>query len=399
MAESKDENDAETLLASPSRSPGRRVSGRKLAVTIHGTIGLVLGAIFVVIGLSGSILAFRQPLDEWLNADIMRVIVPEDGAYRPLEELLTAARAAALPDGVPERLSLPRTSGLAAAVTFVVTTDDLETDLYQIFVDPYTAKVTGQRLLLHGDRPFSKPFIHIVRDFHWTLLLGPNRAYIVGFTAIFLFVSVLVGAWLGWPRNRSWRKATRINWHAPLGRVSYDIHKALGLYLFAVVMVVLFTGCAMIFKPQTRSVVGLISPLRQDARDVKSTPTLAQPPLGLDAVAGIANTVFPDGKLHRILLPAGPTSVFVVGKQADDEPNRTGTNRTVTIDQFSGQILHVQDRNDFTAGERFLEWLYPLHCGEAFGNIGRMFVLTMGFVPLILFVTGFVRWRQRRPAR
>lgn len=369
--------------------------GRKLALTIHSTIGLVLGAIFVVIGLSGSILAFRQPLDEWLNANMMRVMVPEDGAFRPLDEILAAARAAAPPDGVPERLSAPRTSGLAAAVTFVVTTDDLETDFHQIFVDPYTAKVTGQRLLLHGDRPFSKPFIHIVRDFHWTLLLGPNQAYIIGFTAIFLFVSVLLGAWLGWPRNRSWRKATTINWQATLSRVSYDLHKTLGLYLFAVLMVVLFTGCAMIFKPQTRSVVALISPLRQEAQDIKSTPTQAQPPIGPDTVAAIANTIFPDGRLHRILLPAGPTSVFVVGKQADDEPNRTGTNRNVTIDQYSGQILHVQDRNDFTAGETFLEWLYPLHCGEAFGNLGRMFVFTMGLVPLILFVTGFVRWRQR----
>ena len=44
--------------------------------------------------------------------------------------------------------------------------------------------------------------------------------------------------------------------------------------------------------------------------------------------------------------------------------------------------LHVQDRRDFTAGETFLEWLYPLHCGEAFGNGGRAFIMAMGFVPL-----------------
>ena len=47
-------------------------------------------------------------------------------------------------------------------------------------------------------------------------------------------------------------------------------------------------------------------------------------------------------------------------------------------------MLGVQDRADFTAGEAFLECQYPLHCGQAFGNLGRAFIMLMGFVPLIL---------------
>jgi uncharacterized iron-regulated membrane protein len=132
---------------------------------------------------------------------------------------------------------------------------------------------------------------------------------------------------------------------------------------------------------------------------LKSTPIPGQAPLGLDAAATIADKVFPDGRLHWILLPGGPEGVYVVGKQADVEPNRASTNRNVTIDQYSGQVLHVQDRKSFTAGETFLEWQYPLHCGEAFGNVGRALIMVTGFVPLILYVTGFLRWRQKRRAR
>jgi len=124
-----------------------------------------------------------------------------------------------------------------------------------------------------------------------------------------------------------------------------------------------------------------------------------QPPLALDAADAIAYKIFPDGKLHSIGLPKGPDGVYVVGKQADSEPNRAATYRNVTIDQNSGKILHVQDRASFSVGETFLEWQYPLHCGEAFGNYGRAFIMLMGFVPLILFVTGFTRWRQKRRAQ
>ncbi|HEY8009195.1 MAG TPA: PepSY-associated TM helix domain-containing protein [Methylocella sp.] len=377
------------------RVSGRLDSGRKLWIKVHRTIGLFLGVLFVFVGLTGSVLAFWQSIDEWLNASIMRVEAPPQAAYRPLDEILAAAKAAAPPDGMPERLRMPRHSSAAAVVTYMVPGENLETAVFEIFVDPYTARVTGQRLLLRGDSLLSQPFIHIVMDLHWTLLLGAARAYVVGVPAFFLFVSILVGLFLWWPHNGNWRHALSIKWGATPDRITYDVHKTVGLYLSAVLMVSLFSGIYMIFKPQVRSVVALFSVIHQEPQNSKSTPISGRRPNGLDAAAAIADRVFPAGKLHWILIPEGSKGVFVVGKQADDEPNRASTNRNVTIDQYSGQVLHVQDRANFTAGERFLEWQYPLHCGEAFGNAGRAFIMMMGFVPLILYVTGFLRWRQK----
>jgi uncharacterized iron-regulated membrane protein len=136
------------------------------------------------------------------------------GIPRPLDEIFAAAKAAAPLEGMPERLRMPRLSSGAAAVTYMVPADDQDTDFYEIFVDPYTAKVTGQRLMMHGDRLLSQPFIRIVMDFHWTLLLGANKAYVVGIPAIFLLISVLVGLYLWWPRNDNWRHALTIKWGA-----------------------------------------------------------------------------------------------------------------------------------------------------------------------------------------
>jgi uncharacterized iron-regulated membrane protein len=101
------------------RSLRRVAFGRKLFVKVHRYIGLFLGTQFVLVGLTGSILAFWQPIDEWLNADVMRVDVPLQPAYRPLDEILAAAKAAAPPYGMPERLRIPRNSGRAVVVTFI----------------------------------------------------------------------------------------------------------------------------------------------------------------------------------------------------------------------------------------------------------------------------------------
>jgi uncharacterized iron-regulated membrane protein len=377
----------------------RRGRMRRIFLRIHQIIGLFAGAIFVLVGLSGGVLAFREDIDESLNAAIMRVEAPAQASLKPLNEILAAAVAAMPPDAKLERLTLPRHAKAAAAVTYMVESDDLESDFYQLFVDPYTAQVKGRRLLLHGDKTFSQPFIQILMVFHWTLLFGANNAYIVGSLGILLFFSVLIGFYLWLSANGRWDLGFKVKWRATRERVVYDLHRSVGIYGAAILLTMLFTGAAMIFKPATRGVTTLFSPVRPDPDFGRSKPIPNGAPIGLDAAVAAANKVFPDGRTHWVLLPSTPTGVYVVGKQSKNEPNRTKTFRNVGVDQYSGEVLHVQDRGDFTAGERFLEWLFPLHSGEAFGEIGRPLTLLIGLIPLTLYVTGFLRWRQRRRGR
>ena len=158
-----------------------------------------------------------------------------------------------------------------------------------------------------------------------------------------------------------------MKWNASRERVVYDLHRSVGIYGAAILLVMLLTGVAMTFKPATRSVTTFFSPVRPDPDFGKSKPLPNAAPIGVDAAVAAANAVFPDGRLHWVLLPSTPTGVYVVGKQSESEPNRTKTYRNVGVDQYTGQVLQVQDRAAFTAGERFLEWLFPLHSGEAFG--------------------------------
>lgn len=377
---------------------GRR--GRVLFLRVHRIIGLFVGAVFVLIGLSGATLAYRENIDEQLNASIMRVAIPQkDAVYRPIDEILAVGVAAMPPEGKVERLTMPRQAGSAAVITYIVETDDLDTYVYELFIDPYTAKGVGQRLFLHGGDPLSQPFVQIIMTFHWTLLLGVNNAYIVGVVGILLSITVLLGLYLWWPLNGNWRLGLKVKWGASSERVVYDLHKSLGAYCAALLLVTLFTGVAMIFKPATRSVANLFSPVRADPDFGKSTPVSGRSPIGAGEAAAIADKVFSDGRLHWVLFPNAPTAVYVVGKQSGEEPNQTKTYRNVGIDQYTGQVLYVQDRSRFSGSETFLEWLFPIHSGEAFGGLGRPVAVLLGLSPLILYLTGFTRWLQKRRAR
>jgi hypothetical protein len=138
----------------PSFGSSQRLDfGRQLWVRVHRYIGLFLGGLFVVVGLTGSILAYWQAIDEWLNKDIMRTAAPAGViSYRPLDEILAAANAAAPQGGMPQALRMPRHASAAAAIFYIVPSDDGTADYHEIFVDPYTARVTGKRLAMRADR-------------------------------------------------------------------------------------------------------------------------------------------------------------------------------------------------------------------------------------------------------
>jgi uncharacterized iron-regulated membrane protein len=71
----------------------------------------------------------------------------------------------------------------------------------------------------------------------------------------------------------------------------------------------------------------------------------------------------------------------------------------VIIDQYSAKVLQIYDPHHATTGDHFLGWLFPLHTGHAFGMPGRIMILVLGLIPTVLYVTGLIRWLQKRRAK
>jgi uncharacterized iron-regulated membrane protein len=270
--------------------------------------------------------------------------------------------------------------------------------IYQVFMNPDGARVIGQRVIEDMSDRFSEPFVILVMHFHYTLLQDEAGERFVGVIAIFLFASLISGIYLWWPRNGNWRQAFLIKRAASMERLILDLHKAVGLYACLFLAIILFSGIYLVFTQQVRALLDPISPVAEHMlpEGLNSEPPNGRATIGAGAAVNIVDRLLPDGQLTSLQLPDGPRGVYVVGKRQDGEVNKTETRRLVAVDQYSGSVLHLQDPTQFTAGERFLEWQYPLHTGEAFGNIGRAAICLMGFVPAALYVTGVARWLRKR---
>lgn len=70
-------------------------------------------------------------------------------------------------------------------------------------------------------------------------------------------------------------------------------------------------------------------------------------------------------------------------------------NNAVYLDQYSGEVLQVEDGRAQGLGDHVLDSFTPLHFGTFGGLPTRILYVFVGLAPLILFITGFVMWRHR----
>ena len=60
--------------------------------------------------------------------------------------------------------------------------------------------------------------------------------------------------------------------------------------------------------------------------------------------------------------------------------------------------MAVRDPRRSTTSDSIWRWMHPLHSGEGFGLAGRLLVCASGVLPLLLALTGLLRWRAKRQA-
>mgnify|MGYP001316449609 CR=1 FL=1 len=376
--------------------PNRRRVWRQLWIDVHSYLGLFVGALLVVFGVTGSILVFFQEIDEWMNPALLTVSVPDPGqeSVRPLHEILAAAEQAATPGSRMAQLYGPRN----AASVYAIYTEQPSKAWQRIYVDPYRARVTGVRsYAAHEWVP--NYVMDVIFQLHFALFLGENGITIVAVCALFLLLSLITGVMVWWPLTGQWRQAFAIRRPTNPVRLNFDLHKTFSLYTCAVLGAVLLSGVWMNWNEPFVWVTQLFSPAtRGPAQMPTSTPVAGQASISAEQALAIATARYPEGALNLLVLPEEATGVYLVSRKDVPGLSVFWSERTVSIDRYSGEILEVRGPDTRrSAGETFADWQWPLHSGQAFGWAGRLMVFASGLACPVIYVTGFrIWWRKRR---
>jgi uncharacterized iron-regulated membrane protein len=373
---------------------------RKLWLDVHLWLGLALGLFLSIFGITGSILVFHAEINELLNPKLLTVNVPEiNPVYQPLAEIFQAGKAAMPYKAAHTFATYPRNNEATLKMAFSLSLDKNKsgvTESWEVYVDPYTAKVLGKKLMSASDSPFPKTFIGFVFELHYALFLGEEPGYlIVGIMGALLIISVLTGLILWWPLTGKWVQALTIKRKASAERLNFDLHKTFGFYSTLVLIPVLFSGVYMDIPQHVVPVLELFSPVTYRYW-FKSNPSAGKPPITMAQAVTIADQRYPTGRADWLYGATEPTGTYTVCKDGVEDKGSLIHRRCVVIDQYSEKILDVDDPAIGTAGEVFTHWQWPLHSGQAFGWTGRILVFLSGLACPVLFVTGVIRWLQKR---
>ncbi|VWX58658.1 Uncharacterized iron-regulated membrane protein [Burkholderiales bacterium 8X] len=405
---------------------------RAFWTVVHRWAGLSVALFLIVAGLTGAVTSWDHELDEWLNADIMEA--PGRGPLRdPLS--LAAAVEAADPRVQVSYISLGLEEGHAAS--FLVrprndpaTGKPFAIDYNTAFVDPVTAEITGRRdsKAVSLSRRSLMPFL---RDVHFSLHIpafwGTDRwgYWLMGGVALVWLLDSFVGFYLTTPRRlrqasgetrhrdprswwQRWKPAWLLRWRAGGYKLNFDLHRAVGLWIWGLIIVVAFTSFSLnlyreIFYP-VMSLVSKTTPGPYETQKPAPFGTFIEPRIGFAQAAQIARE---EAVRRGFEHPAG--GIYYGGNYAfynvsffdpSHEMGAFGMGLSnIYVDAMDGSVIGRYRPWEGTAADVFVQLQLPLHSGRILGMPGRIMMSAMGVLVAMLSVTGIVIWARKRRSR
>jgi uncharacterized iron-regulated membrane protein len=351
---------------------------RKTLFKWHSKLALLAMLPLLLICLTGSILVFKPELD--------RALMPEQAQ-------LTGVSG--------ERQSLDRLHQLVLSQlpNYHIGTWELFDDQQQpdrvyligkgsdrwsmVFVDPYRGE------LLSSPVGLNHYFTDWLVELHYTFLLGVNgtfAAFIFALLLLFLGISGLV------LHRHFWRKLLTLRWDKTMTVMFSDVHKLVGIWSAPVLLVLGFTGGYW-------NMAHVIEEASHDHHHI-SQPEVLNPLISLDELNVQAQKQIAGFKATYIVMPfeQGKQLSFY-GKVPSSNPINSDYGSGVSYSPQTGELVQQWDIRTTSLLAVVLDSFRTLHFGTFAGFFSRVVWAIVGVMPLLLSISGFWLWYQRKQKR
>lgn len=356
---------------------------RALIFQLHRWIGLAIGLLLVLVGITGSLLVFRKEWDDWLVRLQFGTVTLQTQPL-PTEKLVDAVKAAYISyqGAIPSYISIPPDASTPYTIGLQMGEKSLD-----VFVNQFTAEVLG-------DRQWETSLVGLLFDLHIRLFAGETGLIIVGIAAMLLVILSMTGLvlWTGWKKLIV---GFKIKFNAHPKRKNFDIHKVTGIVTVFFLILIAFTGFCWNFADKTEPVIYNLT-FSPKPLETASHPITGKSPLPLNVLLQKVDVALPGTNTVFIGLPSDPKDSFWSIQAFPKEPVDAERQTRIYLDQYSGKVLYIKNALQPSLGDRILNWFHPLHYGTFWGLPSRILYVLVGLAPLILLITGLNMYRYRK---
>ncbi|GAA0944052.1 PepSY-associated TM helix domain-containing protein [Virgisporangium aurantiacum] len=395
--------DAGSRLGDGVTAPSRSIA--PLLLRLHFYAGILIAPFLVVAAVTGLAFTLTPTLDRLVYAD--EFFTDGSGQRRPLAEQVAAA-SAARPDGTVAAVILPDGNDANTRVVFNV--EGLGENQITVYVDPYTARVTGSLETWFGETPLQTWF----DDLHRNLHLGDVGRHYSELAASWLWVVALGGLVLWLRRQRGRRKKVRGTLLPDLAarkgvRRTRGWHAATGVWLTVGLLILAATG--LTWSRYAGGNFGAVLDHFDKGRPAVSTDATAAGGGGhhdaaggaatevdlsvLDTVVGTARAAGLDGHIE-ISVPAAPGGAWTV---IQDDMLWPVHYDSVAVDAGGTTVTDRVNYSEWPVLAKLSKLGVLAHMGLLFGIANQIVLAAFAIGLLCVIFWGYRMWWQRRPTR
>lgn len=357
---------------------------RKQLVSFHTWSGLTIGLVLAFLALTAAGFVLRPALDRTVYGRLLTV--PACAHPLPLDRLASAARAIHSRGSLR---SIEMTSADTSSIAVKFSDDDL------VYVEPCTGAILGTQNEYGG-------FFGFFDGLHRFRFMRDGRQVAGTCNAVFLTLLLLGGLVLWWPRRgQSLKSAATFNPRLPGTARTISLHKVVGLYTLAVLLIISLTALPLSFEP-VRELIGwavgsplVIPPPPQSAvHSGEKRISMQQAWIGL-------RQAFPDAARVSMAYPREPRDSIAMEVLERGAPHSEAKSY-LYLDAYSGAVLRRAPYATATPfGRKVYVYLLALHSGLVGGLPYQLLLLVACLAMPVQAYSGlspYLRRKLRKPA-
>ena len=269
------------------------------------------------------------------------------------------------------------------------------TDRAAVYVNPYDGSIQGRTT---GPNRTQRT-LGVIHQIHLRLAPDPRSSRpsppwerrSSAYAGLFLVVLVPTGFILWWRTRRA-----SIKFGGSWFRICFDAHHAIGIYAALFLFIAAVTGVMIGFDFGEEAIYAVThsEPPAFREKPPQSTPVPGAKPIGVDRAVEIARGAMPEATVAVIQLPLNPKAAYNVQMRVPEETSEA-VHSTVTIDQFSGQVLKVRNFKTDSMGYRVIRFNRSIHTGDVLGTPTHIIVSLSSLLLVAMVLTGVVIWWKK----
>ncbi|MEW4561189.1 PepSY domain-containing protein [Bremerella sp. JC770] len=383
-------NDEQPVRTADPKATGtkapRKFNYRKLFWKWHKYAGLLGGPLFVLIAVTGGILVFSPEIDFWLRPDVKTIPIPSVESPRVSDQAMVDLVRKQFPE---EPLILYWQNSESNRPYEFWLLGDIKTGIHEVWVDPYTGKIVGDRLR-------ETAFIRIVEQLHRRLLTGEIGSSVIEFITGWGIVLTLTGLFMWWPKTwKALRQGLTIPLRGSPYKINWRAHNTLGAWTSIFVLLMCLTG--MVVSTYSGRIYHSILNATGDpfgAPTPKSVLASDSQTIAVDRVLKTVQEEMPEIGPVTIQWPRGETGCYVVSTYRETRPKWSDRNQFHQwhFDQYSGEVLHRAAWSDLHPMLRFRTFSMTIHYGSIFGWPTKLLAIVSCLIVPLLVLSGFLIW-------